>query len=187
MATLGNKIYDLRKKSGLSQEQLGFEIDVTRQTVSKWEQDTMMPTMENIKSMCKFFDISADFFLNDDIELAAVKVSTIKSKKKRNPFKDPCSKVRLATLTALTVILTLAFIVGAVVIGVVIVTDYEPYEGAQSVHSIYVDWRVVSFALCVLALVIAVITYNILKFKAKEKVKNSEVDKMSTEDGGNNL
>ena len=42
--TIGNKIYDLRRKRGLSQEQLGFEIDVSRQTVSKWELDVMRPT-----------------------------------------------------------------------------------------------------------------------------------------------
>ena len=36
--TLGENIYNLRKKKGISQEQLGEQIGVTRQTISNWEQ-----------------------------------------------------------------------------------------------------------------------------------------------------
>ena len=43
---MGDKIYNLRKQAGLSQEDLACEIDVTRQTVSLWEADRLIPKSE---------------------------------------------------------------------------------------------------------------------------------------------
>ena len=56
----------MRKKAGISQEELGFQIGVSRQTVSKWELDNVKPTTENINRLCEYFNVSADYFFNDD-------------------------------------------------------------------------------------------------------------------------
>lgn len=66
METIGKKIIQLRKKAGISQEELGFQIGVSRQTVSKWELDNVKPTTENINRLCEYFNVSADHFFNDD-------------------------------------------------------------------------------------------------------------------------
>ena len=66
METIGKKIIQLRKKAGISQEVLGFQIGVSRQTVSKWELDNVKPTTENINRLCEYFNVSADYFFNDD-------------------------------------------------------------------------------------------------------------------------
>lgn len=66
METIGKKIIQLRKKAGISQEELGFQIGVSRQTVSKWELDNVKPTTENINRLCEYFNVSADYFFNDD-------------------------------------------------------------------------------------------------------------------------
>ena len=63
---LGDKILQLRKKSGLSQEQLGEKIDVTRQTISNWELGETAPNPEQLKKMSKAFNVSIDEILDND-------------------------------------------------------------------------------------------------------------------------
>ncbi len=47
--TLGEKIKELRKARGLSQEELAEQINVSRQAVSKWELDLSLPDIDNIE------------------------------------------------------------------------------------------------------------------------------------------
>ncbi len=66
MITLGDKIYRQRKQKGFSQEELASRIGVTRQTVSKWETNSMQPTFDNVKSMSMIFDVDIDYFANEE-------------------------------------------------------------------------------------------------------------------------
>ena len=54
------KITNLRKQKGLSQEELGYELNVTRQTVSKWELGQTTPEMDKLVQMSKIFGVSLD-------------------------------------------------------------------------------------------------------------------------------
>ena len=65
--SLGNKILDLRKKKGLSQEQLGEQVNVTRQTISNWELGETAPNPEQLKLLSQTFHISIDELLDNDI------------------------------------------------------------------------------------------------------------------------
>ena len=65
--SLGNKILDLRKKKGLSQEQLGEQVNVTRQTISNWELGETAPNPEQLKLLSKILNISIDELLDNDI------------------------------------------------------------------------------------------------------------------------
>ena len=65
--SLGNKILDLRKKKGLSQEQLGEQVNVTRQTISNWELGETAPNPEQLKLLSKTLNISSDELLDNDI------------------------------------------------------------------------------------------------------------------------
>lgn len=65
----GEKLLYLRKTRGLSQEQLASEVTVSRQAVSKWELGESMPDTENIIQLTKIFDVSADFLLNDEVDI----------------------------------------------------------------------------------------------------------------------
>ncbi|MCL2301007.1 MAG: helix-turn-helix domain-containing protein [Firmicutes bacterium] len=58
--TFGEKLMELRKAGGLSQEELGFRLDVTRQTVSKWETGQTTPEMEKLIALSALFGISID-------------------------------------------------------------------------------------------------------------------------------
>ena len=60
------KLIELRKKEGLSQEELGYKLNVTRQTVSKWELGQTTPEMDKLVEMSKIFNISVDELVNDN-------------------------------------------------------------------------------------------------------------------------
>ena len=60
-----DKLIELRKKQGLSQEELGYKLNVTRQTVSKWELGQTTPEMDKLIEMSKIFNISVDELINE--------------------------------------------------------------------------------------------------------------------------
>lgn len=64
--TLGEKIRTLRKKAGLSQEALAEKLGVSRQAVSKWENDNGMPETEKLITMAKLFDTSLDDLIGEE-------------------------------------------------------------------------------------------------------------------------
>lgn len=61
---LGEKIKQLRKEKGYSQEKLAEVLGVSRQAVTKWETDTGIPDIENIVALSKVFDLSVDELLS---------------------------------------------------------------------------------------------------------------------------
>jgi transcriptional regulator with XRE-family HTH domain len=69
---LADKIIDLRKKNGWSQEELAEMLDVSRQSVSKWEGAQSVPDMQRIIRMSEIFGVTTDYLLKDDAELAVV-------------------------------------------------------------------------------------------------------------------
>lgn len=64
---LAEKIVNLRKKTGWSQEELAQQLDVSRQSVSKWESGQSIPDMDKIVKMSAIFSVSTDYLLKDDI------------------------------------------------------------------------------------------------------------------------
>ena len=60
-----NKLYTLRKQRGLSQEELANRLNVTRQTVSKWEVGAPTPDMEKLAAISELFDVSLDELVLD--------------------------------------------------------------------------------------------------------------------------
>ena len=64
----GNKLYELRKSKNLSQEELADKLNVTRQTISKWETNQSTPDFDKIIPICNLYGISADELLKGEIE-----------------------------------------------------------------------------------------------------------------------
>lgn len=61
--TLGERLTELRKKKNLSQEEVAEKLNVTRQTVSKWELDQSTPDFDKIVPICKLYNISSEELL----------------------------------------------------------------------------------------------------------------------------
>ena len=64
---IGEKISLLRKRNGWSQEELADKMNVSRQSVSKWESAASIPDMNRILEMSRIFDVSCDYLLKDEI------------------------------------------------------------------------------------------------------------------------
>lgn len=69
---LPEKLYTLRKKSGLSQEQLAEALNVSRQAISKWEGGSAMPESDKLLALSNYFDVSLDYLLKDGAPNAAL-------------------------------------------------------------------------------------------------------------------
>ena len=63
--TTGEKIIELRKRNGYSQEELAEKLDVSRQSVSKWELNASTPDLERIVQMSELFHVSTDYLLKE--------------------------------------------------------------------------------------------------------------------------
>lgn len=58
-----HRLYDLRKRSGLSQEGLAELLGVTRQAVQKWEAGTSRPDMDNLTALARYFNVTLDWLI----------------------------------------------------------------------------------------------------------------------------
>jgi transcriptional regulator with XRE-family HTH domain len=77
---LADKITQLRKQLGWSQEDLAEKMSVSRQSVSKWESANSIPDLNRVIMLADIFEVSTDYLLKDDIEsadpLSESKIST---------------------------------------------------------------------------------------------------------------
>ena len=62
------KLISLRKSKGLSQEELGAELNVSRQTISSWENERSYPDVHNLIMLCDIYSVSLDDLMKGDIE-----------------------------------------------------------------------------------------------------------------------
>lgn len=65
---LSDKIIQLRKANGWSQEDLAERLNVSRQAISRWEGATAQPDAANILQLSKLFGVTTDYLLNDEYE-----------------------------------------------------------------------------------------------------------------------
>ncbi len=87
--SLGERLYELRKKKGLSQEEVAEKLNVTRQSVSKWETDESKPDFDKIVPICELYEISTNELLSgtqEEKEEKEVEVINKDNKKKRAIF-----------------------------------------------------------------------------------------------------
>ena len=63
--TLDKKLTRLRKKAGLSQAEVSEELDVSRQAVTKWETGTSRPSIENLQSLSRLYNVPLEYLLDE--------------------------------------------------------------------------------------------------------------------------
>ena len=66
--TLSEKLYNLRRKQGLSQEGLAEKLNCSRQVISKWENGTTTPDAEMLQKYSELFCVSIDYLVKDEID-----------------------------------------------------------------------------------------------------------------------
>ena len=114
------KLIELRKKEGLSQEELGYKLNVTRQTVSKWELGQTTPEMEKLSEISKIFNISVDELISNTAQNdASDNVNNVV----KNVAEEPSTGIKNLKNNKLVLIIVGALLIIAVVLSVFAITN----------------------------------------------------------------
>lgn len=70
--SLGNSLFNARKKSGLSQEEVAKKLGVSRQTISKWELDETLPDIQQSKRLSNLYHLTLDELIEFDVDVKEI-------------------------------------------------------------------------------------------------------------------
>lgn len=100
--SIAERLQELRKRSGYSQEQVAEMLGLSRQAVSKWESGQGKPEIDNIVKLTEIYHVSADYIL-----LGTEKVSVTVSEKKElsHEYKKAIGIIAIIAATAIVTVL----------------------------------------------------------------------------------
>lgn len=90
---LGNSLFNARKKSGLSQEEVAEKLGVSRQTISKWELDETLPDIRQSKKLSAIYHLTLDELIDFDIDVKEIERAIENTSEETEP------KIELLMLT----------------------------------------------------------------------------------------
>ena len=134
---LADKIIDLRKKAGWSQEELADKLGVSRQSVSKWEGAQSIPDMNKILQLSDLFGVSTDYLLKDSLEAsepvpvqdAEAEGTTFVSMEEANAFltykAESAPRIALGVLLCILSPIALMLLGGAQETGRIVLTEMQ--------------------------------------------------------------
>ena len=136
---LSEKLFKLRKNSGLSQEQLAEQLKVSRQAISKWESGTAVPESEKLITISNYFGVSVDYLLRDDEEDKAKAIVSVMEEKPR---------------MIAGIIICIAGIIAMVIWGLLSIFSSEASDQISDSSMITIDGNGIFLILCVVAIVV---------------------------------
>lgn len=179
---LSEKIYKLRKENGLSQENLATKLNVSRQAVSKWESG-VIPDIDNIVNLARYFDCSIDYLLNDDIDSIDGSIKSDEDKNdntftenQKNRFSENLKINILLTLPILVILIM--WIISKLVEVPITHQDYNTknfYTGFSGFIDYYDLWGL--FYICIAVWVIGVFMQLVWKVYIEPKKENIVIDR----------
>lgn len=122
---IANRLVELRKKSGLSQEQLAEKLGLSRQAVSKWERAEASPDTDNLICLAKIYNVSLDDLLNSDqsVEDIAKEVKEETDEKENELIKKEEKKSPYAWVEALVGAISMAVVLIAYLLAGFLITS----------------------------------------------------------------
>lgn len=144
---LGEKLYQLRRSRGLSQEQLAERIGVSRQTISKWEGGLSTPDLEKLIALADCFAVSLDSLVREEVAPAPEPEAP-------KTQKVPESGNGIQRLTGFVLLL-----LGAVSLAVAVLLLFLEPQTMASIggsFAVTIDGSGMVYGLCILAMVIGV-------------------------------
>lgn len=141
---LSEKLYELRKNRGLSQEQLAEKLNVSRQAVSKWESGTAFPETEKLIIISNYFGVSVDYLLKD-----VERDNPISAAGDKKVIENPHIKVGL--------LLCIAGTIAMIIWGVLLIFSPETNNQIDESSVLTIDGNGIFLIICVLAIVIGAI------------------------------
>lgn len=109
----GKKLTKLRKKEGLSQEELGEKLNVTRQTISKWELGQSKPDTDKLKEICNLFNVDMNTLVDEETEL---KGTEIKNETNKISVDEPKPRRWLLVLLIVIALIIVVILLNKIVI-----------------------------------------------------------------------
>lgn len=142
--TTSEKLYALRKKSGLSQEQLAERLGVSRQAISKWESGQSSPEREKLISISNCFGVSLDYLLKDSDE----QQSTLEEHQAERP-----STRSDKTTWLLGLITCIGGVALLIVFGLILILIPDVSDNISESSVIHIDGNGILLILCIAAIV----------------------------------
>ncbi len=106
--SISEKIYLLRKRSALSQEQLAEKLNVSRQAISKWESRISIPESDKLITIADFFNVSTDYLLRDEMTDISIDTNDKIKQKSRSQIIAGILFCIIGAVTALILIIIIA-------------------------------------------------------------------------------
>lgn len=154
---IGNRLYELRKQKNLSQEEVAEKLQVTRQTISKWETNQSQPDFDKIIPICELYGITADELFGNLKE----------NQSKQNYKVDNEIDLRLKKRNAL-VVSSSVFLYFIAVIWIILASNF----------SWLVDTVMISIFLLICAIATVILIFNFMSLPKQER----EVEKKKKEE-----
>lgn len=145
---LSERIYSLRRKNGLSQEQLAEKIGVSRQAISKWEGGQSTPELDKMKALCECFHLSLDELVGEIPPL-------------KEPEQQPDKKSKIESMAG--VILCMVGAVLLVLAGAIMLFSPKTAKQINTASAITLNGSGILLMLCVAVMVVGMV----LIFKKK--------------------
>lgn len=124
--SFSEKLIRLRKQHGFSQEELGYKLNVTRQTVSKWELGQTVPEMNKLISLSQIYGISLDELTNED----KLNVDNTTKKDDIKIENENKTKTKDKDLRKILIPLIIALVVIALILGIYKISNFRTVNKA---------------------------------------------------------
>lgn len=145
---LSEKLYTLRRKSGLSQEQLAEQLGVSRQAISKWESGQSVPESDKLLVIGNYFKVSLDYLLKEDNEQQpAAKVTQV----------DNSLQTSDKTKWLLGIISCIGGVVCLIIWGLLSILSPDVSNQLSESSMIHIDGNGIFLILCIIAIVVGAI------------------------------
>jgi len=145
---LSEKLYTLRKKSGLSQEQLAEQLSVSRQAISKWESGQSVPESDKLLAISNYFDISLDYLMKEDEEPKEISA---------NKPKDNFTQTGDKTKWLLGIIACIGGIICLIMWGLLSIFNPTASNQISESSKISIDGNGIFLILCIVAIVVGAV------------------------------
>ena len=140
---LSEKLYTLRRKSGLSQEQLAEQLNVSRQAISKWEAGQSIPESDKLLSISNYFHVSLDYLMKEETQ------DTISEKEQINTSLQTGDRTRCL----LGIVICIGGIVCLILWGLFSIFNPAASNQLSESSMISIDGNGIFLILCIVAIV----------------------------------
>ena len=160
---IADRLIELRKKNGLSQDELADKLSISRQAVSKWERGESLPDTENLIALSRLYSVSLDDLVANE-KKEGESVASVEQKAVGNStgkFVTKKTALLITTIAGFTVMMVCLALVGYFIAELVEIHQpgfvFEPGETLQSERAGYIAALVISAIFAIAGLVVGAI------------------------------